>query len=129
MILQNVLHRPLRTFITALAVAVEVTLVIMVVGLTTGLLQAYAKRTAGIGADVMGQPSCSSLFLTFGGAPMHISMADRLQHLDYVQAVSPVLISLNSVAALEHIFGIDPESFREVCGGFVFYSGHDLQAP
>ena len=60
MILQNVLHRPLRTFITAIAVAVEVTLVIMVVGLTTGLLQDYAKRTEGIGADVMVQPPSSS---------------------------------------------------------------------
>ena len=38
MILQNVLHRPLRTLITVIAVAVEVTLVIIVVGLTSGLL-------------------------------------------------------------------------------------------
>ena len=45
MISQNVLHRPLRTFITVLAVAVEVTLVIIVVGLTSGLLLESAKRT------------------------------------------------------------------------------------
>ena len=34
MILQNALHRPVRTAITVIAVAVEVTLVIIVVGLT-----------------------------------------------------------------------------------------------
>jgi putative ABC transport system permease protein len=129
MILQNVLHRPLRTLITAVAVAVEVTLVIMVVGLTTGLLQDYAKRTEGIGADVMVQPPSASLFMAFGGAPMPISIAEKLQRLDYVQAVSPVLISLNSVTALENIFGIDTESFRAVSGGFVFYAGRDLQDP
>jgi putative ABC transport system permease protein len=129
MIMQNVLHRPLRTLLTAIAVAVEVTMVIMVVGLTTGLLQDYAKRTEGIGADVMVQPPSSSLFMNFGGAPMPISIADKLQRLPYVQAVSPVLISLNSVAALENIFGIDPESFRAVSGGFVFYAGRDLRDP
>ena len=35
MIVQNVLHRPVRAVITVLAVAVEVTLVIIVVGLTS----------------------------------------------------------------------------------------------
>ena len=38
MIVQNVLHRPVRTVITVFAVAVEVMLVIIVVGLTTGLM-------------------------------------------------------------------------------------------
>ena len=104
MIVQNVLHRPLRTLLTAIAVAVEVTMVIMVVGLTTGLLQDYAKRTEGIGADVMVQPPSSSLFMNFGGAPMPISIADKLQRLPYVQAVSPVLISLNSVGRVGKYF-------------------------
>ncbi len=130
MIMQNVLHRPLRTFITAIAVAVEVAMVIMVVGLTSGLLQDYAKRTEGIGADVMVQPPSASLFMGFGsGAPMPISIAGKLLQLDYVQAVAPVLISLNSVTTLENIFGIEPESFRAVSGGFVFYAGRDLQEP
>lgn len=129
MIAQNVLHRPMRTLITVVGVAVEVTLVILVVGLTTGLLQDYAKRTEGVGADVMVQPPSASLFVSFSGAPMPVSIAGKLLQLNYVQAVAPVLIQLNSVAALENVFGIDPESFRAVSGGFVFYAGHDLQAP
>jgi putative ABC transport system permease protein len=129
MILQNVLHRPIRTLITVVGVAVEVMLVILVVGLTTGLLQDYAKRTEGVGADVMVQPPSASLFMSFSGAPMPISIAGKLRELDHVQAVAPVLIQFNSVTALENIFGIDPESFRAVSGGFVFYAGHDLQAP
>ena len=44
MIVQNVLHRPLRTFITVVGIAVEVTFVILVVGLTTGLMTESAKR-------------------------------------------------------------------------------------
>ena len=44
MILNNVLHRPIRTLITVIAVAVEVMLVIIVVGLTSGLVAESANR-------------------------------------------------------------------------------------
>jgi putative ABC transport system permease protein len=129
MISQNVLHRPLRTFITVLAVAVEVTLVIIVVGLTSGLLLESAKRTEGVGADIMVQPPSASVFMAFGGAPMPIAIADKLRQLEYVQAVAPVLVQFNSVNGLDIVYGIEPETFRAVSGGFVFHSGHDLQAP
>jgi putative ABC transport system permease protein len=129
MVSQNVLHRPLRTFITVLAVAVEVTLVIIVVGLTSGLLLESAKRTEGVGADIMLQPPSASVFMAFGGAPMPIAIADKLRQLDYVQAVAPVLVQFNSVNGLDIVYGIDPETFRAVSGGFVFHAGHDLQDP
>jgi putative ABC transport system permease protein len=129
MITQNVLHRPVRTLITVIGVAVEVTLVILVVGLTTGLLTESAKRTEGVGADVMVQPPSASIFAAFSGAPMPISIAGRLRTLQYVQAVAPVLVQFNSVNGLDVVYGIDPESFRAVSGGFVFRSGHDLESP
>ena len=129
MISQNVLHRPLRTFITVLAVAVEVTLVIIVVGLTSGLLMESAKRTEGVGADIMVQPPSASIFMAFGGAPMPIAIGDKLGQLEYVQAVAPVLIQFNSVNGLDIVYGIQPGSFRAVSGGFVFHSGRDLQDP
>jgi len=129
MISQNVLHRPLRTFITVLAVAVEVTLVIIVVGLTSGLLLESAKRTEGVGADIMVQPPSASIFMAFGGAPMPIAIGDKLGQLEYVQAVAPVLIQFNSVNGLDIVYGIQPDTFRAVSGGFVFHSGHDLQDP
>jgi putative ABC transport system permease protein len=129
MITQNVLHRPVRTLITVIGVAVEVTLVILVVGLTTGLLTESAKRTEGVGADVMVQPPSASIFAAFSGAPMPISIAGRLRTLQYVQAVAPVLVQFNSVNGLDVVYGIDPESFRAVSGGFVFRSGHGLESP
>jgi putative ABC transport system permease protein len=129
MIVQNVLHRPLRTLITAIAVAVEVTMVIMVVGLTSGLLLENAKRVEGVGADIMIQPPSASVFLAFSGAPMPIAIGEKLKELDYVQAVAPVLVQFNSVNGLDVVFGIDPASFTAVSNGFVFHSGHDLQNP
>src|SRR6202162_2922103 len=129
MIVQNVLHRPLRTMITAIAVAVEVAMVIRDVGLTSGLLLESAKRIEGVGADIMVQPPSASVFMAFSGAPMPISIAGKLQELDYVQAIAPVLLQFNSVNGLDIVYGIDPESFRAVTGGFVFHAGHDLQDP
>jgi putative ABC transport system permease protein len=129
MISQNVMHRPVRTLITMIAVAMEVTMVIVVVGLTSGMLLDSAKRTEGVGADIMVQPPSASVFLGFTGAPMPVSIAGVLAKQNYVQAVAPVLVQLNSVNNLELVYGIDPASFRAVSGGFSFFSGHDLQAP
>ena len=127
MILQNVMHRPIRTLITVIGIAVEVTLVIMVVGLTTGLLTESAKRTEGVGADVMVQPPSASVFMAFSGAPMPIAIRNKLEQLEHVQAVAPVLVQFNSVNGLDIVYGIDPDSFRAVSGGFVYHAGHELQ--
>lgn len=129
MILRNVLHRPIRTLITILAVAVEVMLVIIVVGLTSGLLSDVAKRTEGIGADVMVQPPSASIFMAFSGAPMPIRLGDKLKELEFVHSVAPALVQFNATNGFELVYGIDPGSFGEVSRGFVFHEGHDLEAP
>jgi putative ABC transport system permease protein len=127
MIVRNTLHRPVRTAITVIAVAVEVMLVIMVVGLTNGLLVDTAKRTEGIGADVMVQPPSASIFMAFSGAPMPIAIEGKLQQMEYVQAVAPVLVQFNSVNGLDLVYGIQQDSFRAVSGGFVLHEGRELQ--
>ena len=129
MITRNILYRPLRTLISVLAVAVEVTLVIIIVGLTSGLLQETAKRIEGIGADIMLQPPSASVFLAFSGAPMPLKIRERLLELKYVEAVAPVLLQFSATGGVDVIYGIDPESFREVSGGFVFLEGRDMEGP
>ncbi len=129
MIARNVMHRPARTLVTMVGVAVEVVLVILVVGLTTGLLTDAAKRTEGVGADVMVQPPSASIWTAFSGAPMPVSIAGKLEQLKYVEAVAPVLVQFNSVNGLDVVYGIQPKSFNSVSGGFVFHDGHGLQAP
>jgi putative ABC transport system permease protein len=128
-ILRNLFHRPVRTLIGILAIAVEVALVILIVGLTSGMLTETAKRIEGIGADIMLQPPAASIFLGFSGSPMPIKIADKLREMRYVQAVAPVLLQFNSTGGVEIVYGIDPDSFRAVSGGFVFQAGHDMQAP
>jgi putative ABC transport system permease protein len=129
MVFRNVIHRPIRTIVSVLAVAVEVTLVIVIVGLTSGMVQETAKRIEGVGADVMLQPPSASVFLAFSGAPMPVRIGDRLRQLKYVEAVAPVLLQFNSAGGIDVLYGIDPESFRAVSGGFVFLQGHDMTGP
>lgn len=128
LIVKNVLHRPIRTAVSVLAVGVEVMLVVIVVGLTSGLMQDTAKRVEGVGADIMLQPPSASVFMAFSGAPMPIRIREKLDEMKYVQAVAPVLLQFNS-GGLEIIYGIDQKSFDAVTGGFVFHSGQDLQGP
>jgi putative ABC transport system permease protein len=129
LVVNNLLHRPIRTIVSVIAVGVEVALVILIVGLTSGLLQETAKRIEGIGADIMLQPPSSSVFLAFSGAPMPIKIADKLREMKYVQSVAPVLLQFSSSGSVDIVYGIDPQSFRDVSGGFVFLEGHDMQGP
>ena len=129
LLVRNLFHRPVRTLIGVLAIAVEVSLVVLVVGLVTGLLAETAKRIEGVGADIVVQPPAASILLGFSGAPMPIKIADKLKELKYVQDVAPTLLQSNSAGGVEVIYGIDPESFRAVSGGFVFFAGHDFQGP
>jgi len=128
-VLRNLFHRPVRTLIGIVAIGVEVALVVLIVGLTSGMLEETAKRIEGIGADVMLQSPSAQIFLAFSGSPMPIKIADKLRELKYVRSVAPALLQFNTTGGVEIIYGIDPQSFRDVSGGFVFHEGRDLLGP
>lgn len=130
LIVANVLHRPIRTAVSILAVAIEVTMVLIVVGLTTGLLNDAARRTEGIGADVMVQPPGASFMFSLSSAPVPIKVGDRLAEVPHVLAVAPVLFQSDlSARGLGVIFGIDLASWNRVSGGFVYLSGGPFREP
>ncbi|MGH9451343.1 MAG: ABC transporter permease [Terriglobia bacterium] len=131
MIVANVLHRPVRTLVSVLAVAIEVVMVLLVVSLTTGMLNEAAKRVEGVGADIMVQPPNSSFLLGVTTAPMPIKIGDRIKELDHVQYVAPVLLWFDTdiSTGLNVVYGIDMKTFDEVSGGFIYYSGGPLQHP
>lgn len=129
MILQNIFHRPIRTAVSILAVAIEVGMVLLVVGLTSGLVHDTAKRVEGIGADILVQPPGASLFFGLSQAPMPIKIGDRLAEIPRVIAVSPALFQFHSSGNLIIIYGIDLDSFNKVGGGFVYHAGGPFEQP
>jgi putative ABC transport system permease protein len=129
MIFSNLVHRPFRTIISVVAVAVEVTLILLIVGLSIGMLSDARNRQVGIGADIMVQPPGSSMLMGVSGAPVSIKVADRLRQLDHVVAVAPVVTQLSTAGNLEVLDGIDLPSFEAVGGPLHYLSGGPFQAP
>ncbi len=91
MILANLVHRPFRTIISVVAVAVEVTLILLIVGIMLGMLSDSQSRQVGIGADIMVQPPGSSLLMGMNGAPVSVKVADKTAQVPHVVAVAPVV--------------------------------------
>jgi len=129
MILQNIMHRPIRTVVSILAVAIEVSMVMLVVGLTSGLLHETAKRVEGVGADILVQPPGASYFFGLTQAPMPIKIGDRLAEIPRVYGVAPALFQFNSSGGINIIYGIEMESFDRVTGGFVYHAGGPFNDP
>jgi putative ABC transport system permease protein len=129
MILASLKARPVRTLVSVLAVALEVTLILVVVGLTTGISNETGKRIEGVGADIMLQPPNSSILLAMNTSTMPASMAARLAEVEGVRAVAPILTIVNSQGGLDIIYGLEPESFEQVSGGFIWHKGRYFSEP
>ena len=129
MIVGNLVHRPIRSVITIVAVALEVTLILLIVGLSVGMLQDTRSRTAGIGADVIVLPPGSSYIVGLTGAPMPIKVANVLEKLPHVKRVAPVVTQITTSGSLEIIAGIDLPSYESMSGGFHYLAGGPFQGP
>jgi putative ABC transport system permease protein len=129
MIVANLTYRPLRSLISIVAVAVEVILILLIVGLATGMLNDSKRRTQGTGADVVVRPPGSSNIIGFTGAPVSAKVADLLRKQPHVVAVSPVAAQFIASGSLEVIYGIDLPSFEAVGGPFQYLEGGPFQGP
>jgi putative ABC transport system permease protein len=129
MVVANLVHRPIRSLISVVAIALEVTLILLIVGLCYGLMNDAKNRTAGIGADVIVQPPGSSFLAGISGAPVPIKVADVLRRLPHVKVVSPVIWQIVTGGGLEVIDGIDISSFQALGGPFQYLQGGPFQGP
>lgn len=129
MIVGNLVHRPLRSLISVVAVALEVTLILLIVGLSLGMLQDQRTRNAGIGADVIVLPPGSSFLAGLTGAPMPIKIGEVLAKLPHVEKIAPVVTQISSAGTLEIIAGIDLPSYESLSSGFHYLEGGPFQGP
>jgi putative ABC transport system permease protein len=129
MIVANLVHRPIRSIISIFAVAVEVTLILMIVGLALGILEDNKSRQVGMGADLTVRPPGSSNLAAFGGAPVPVRVADILRKQPHVVAVSPVVLQVTSTTNIEIIYGIDLQSFEALGGPMRYLQGGPFTGP
>jgi putative ABC transport system permease protein len=128
LVLGNLLHRPLRSSISILAVAIEVTMILSIVGIMVGMIQGSRTQTNGIGADLIVRPPNQTFLVGVSGAPAPAKIADVLRKLPHVAVASPVIQQISTQTAVETIWGIDYESFNAL-RPFVFLSGTPFQGP
>jgi len=122
LVLGNLLHRPLRSSISILAVAIEVSMILSIVGIMVGMIQGSRTQTNGIGADLIVRPPNQTFLVGVSGAPAPAKIADVLRKLPHVEVASPVIQQISTQTAVETIWGIDFQSFNDL-RPFVFLSG------
>jgi putative ABC transport system permease protein len=128
LIFANLLHRPVRSIISVLAVAIEVIMILSIVGIFMGMLNDQKQRTNGIGADLMLRPSNASYMNGVGGAPMPVKNIEAIRRLPHVAVASPVIQLLTTAGKIEVLYGIDYASFNAL-KPFVFIEGGPFKDP
>jgi putative ABC transport system permease protein len=129
MVISNLVHRPIRSLISIFAIAVEVTLILVIVGLSMGILNDAKTRQAGIGADLMVKPPGSSVIGNLSSAPVSIKVADVIRKVEHVHSVAPVITQFNTSGTVEILYGIDIDSFQAVGSPFTFIAGGPFTGP
>lgn len=124
----NILHRPVRSVISVLAVAIEVAMILSIVAIMVGMVNDQRQRISGIGADIIVQPPNASFFSAVGGAPVPASVAGVLDKLPHVAVAAPVTTDLSTIGSVETIWGIDFPSYNAL-RPFEFVSGGPFSGP
>jgi len=126
LVLENLKFRPVRTALSVVAIGVEVTMMLTIVGLSEGMLADSQKRARGVGADIMIRPP--------GSSPLSLSSAPLPQKMvEWAEKQPHVAIAVGSmnhpVGGLTLVTGIDLDRFKAMSGGFRMIKGHLPRKP
>ena len=126
LVVGNLVHRPLRSFISIVAVAIEVVMILCIAAIMMGKLNGFKTRTNGIGMDMFVRPSGTNNFVGLSSAGAPVKVADILAKVPHVEVAAPVNIQVTN--ALDSIYGIDYESFNAL-NPFQFIEGGPFTGP
>ena len=126
LVLENLRHKPARTFLSILLIGVPVTLILCLVGLSHGMVDESVRRTRSINADIDVRPPGSTMFTLGGGVDDRVvPVLERMPHVKIAMGVvnqsagGPTLIAT----------GLDLEQFKAMSGGFTYLAGGPFQGP
>ncbi len=122
LIFGNLIHRPLRSAISAFAVAIEVIMILSVVAIFFGILNGSRTQTTGIGMDMIVHPGAATAMMMTSSASADVRIAKVLGALPHVEVVAPVNIKFTAGSSVENIYGIDYQSYNAL-RPFVFVAG------
>jgi putative ABC transport system permease protein len=126
LVYENLRHKPARTLLSVLLIAVPVTLILCLVGLSHGMTNESIRRSRAIGADIYVRPPGSTIFTLGGSVPQQI--VDVLAKMPHVKmAMGVVNQSVGGVTLFAT--GLDLKQFNEMSGGFRFLKGGSFSKP
>jgi len=124
----NLRARPLRSVLSIVAISLQVFLILLIVGLTSGILADLGERAEGVGRGYHGPTAQLFRFLCVLQR-RHAGIGCRPnRRAAGVDESAPVLIVVDT-ANLGVIYGIDEPRFEGLSKGFRFISGHGLEKP
>jgi putative ABC transport system permease protein len=126
LVVANLSQRPIRTFLSVLLIAIPVTLMLTLVGLSHGFVDDSSKRTRGIGADIIVRSS-DAIPGSMALSNMSEKLISRLGQVQHVVATTGVASHL--VSGWTTVAGIDPTGFERISGSFDFRKGHGFEQP
>ena len=126
LVLENLKHRPVRTALSVLAIGVEVTMMLTLVGLSQGMLEDSARRARGVGADVLVRPPGTSI-ISLSSAGMNEKLLGFFRKQPGVRAVAGTVVQ--PIGGVNTVTGIDLKEFDEISGGFRFLAGGPFERP
>jgi putative ABC transport system permease protein len=123
-VLSNLTRRPIRTILSVLAIAVEVTMILTLVGVSYGTLDGTARRARGVGADILIRPPGSSI-ISLSTAPMNDKLVPLLASQPGVTMAIGTIVQ--PLQGLDTVTGLDLDQFSKMSGGFHFVEGGPFQ--
>ena len=125
LVVENLKHRPVRTLLSAVAIGVQVTMILTLVGVSQGVLGDIAARSRGTGADVLVRPPGSSILAFSGNMPEGI--VGLLRKQPHVTLATGTLVQ--SVGNFDSIAGINLAEFNAMSGGLRYLAGGPFTGP
>jgi putative ABC transport system permease protein len=125
LVFENLKHRPVRTLLSAIAIGVQVTMILTLVGVSNGMLHDVATRSRGTGADILVRPPGSSILGFSGNMPEKI--VEVVRGVPHVALATGTLVQ--AIGNLDSITGIHLDEFNQMSGGFRFLEGGPFNGP
>jgi putative ABC transport system permease protein len=117
----NLAHRPVRTLLSILAIAVEVTMILTLVGVSNGTLHESARRARGTGADILVRPPGTSALSSVSSSPMSDKLVDVFRAEPHIVMVTGTIVQ--PLELFDTLTGLDMDEFAKMSGGFRFVEG------
>lgn len=116
----------MRTLLSVLAIGVEVTMMLTLVGLSRGMLEDSANRARGAGADIWVRSPDSAL-IGLSSATMPEKLLGFFREQEHVEMATGMVA--HPIGGVNSVSGLNLDEFTRMSGGFNYLEGGPLKEP